>query len=211
MRFVDPAELLEPDRAGAGHRAALTFDDGIVSVREHALPILAELGVPAVLYVVSGWVGRHNGWPGQPDDAPRYELLPWEGLRELAGAGFTIGSHTANHVRLEAGAVVDWRAELVDSKQRLEDELGVAVRHFAYPYGALCDEAVERVGAVYATAVTTELAYTDPGRPPHRLPRLDTYYLRDPRRRLPVFGAATRRYLAARAVGRRVRGMLFRS
>lgn len=215
VSFVDPGELLEPP-AGADplpHRVALTFDDGIVSVHREAAPLLAEFGVPAVLYPVSDWVGRTNAWPGQPADAPRFELMSWDTLRELVAAGMTIGCHTANHPHLADGAVVDWERELDASRARLEDELGVEVRHFAYPYGTHGDDAVAQVAPRFTTAVTTELGYlpsADSGRLPHRLPRLDTYYLRDPDRRLPLFGAATRRYLAARGVARRLRGLFSR-
>ena len=64
------------------------------------------------------------------------ECLPWETLRALSGApGVTIGAHTLTHPMLAKHGVDVARGEIVDSKQRLEAELGIPIRHFAYPVG----------------------------------------------------------------------------
>ncbi|MDP3409211.1 polysaccharide deacetylase family protein [Bosea sp. (in: a-proteobacteria)] len=88
------------------------------------------------------------------------ECLPWETLRALAGApGVTIGAHTLTHPMLAKHDEAFARAEIVEGKVRLEAELGVPIRHFAYPVGdpssagprdfALTQE------AGFASAVTT--------------------------------------------------------
>jgi len=205
VRLVPLDEILHPAPDGPP-RAALTFDDGFRSVHSRALPVLAELGAPATVYVVSGWVGRDNRWPGQ-GKVPRFELMSWSELAELRDAGFAIGCHTANHVRLDRLAEAEWRCELEDSRAALADELGTEVRHFAYPCGIYDGRALQRVSELYDTAVTTEMRFLPEPREAHRLPRIDVYYLRDPARRLPVFGARTRRYLAARAFLRNLRAL----
>lgn len=64
------------------------------------------------------------------------ECLPWETLRALAGApGVTIGAHTLSHPMLAKHDKGFARSEIVDSKTRLESELGIPIRHFAYPVG----------------------------------------------------------------------------
>ncbi|WP_336814523.1 polysaccharide deacetylase family protein [Bosea sp. MMO-172] len=64
------------------------------------------------------------------------ECLPWETLRALSGApGVTIGAHTLTHPMLAKHDVDVTRREIVGSKQRLETELGIPIRHFAYPVG----------------------------------------------------------------------------
>ena len=64
------------------------------------------------------------------------ECLPWETLRALAGApGVTIGAHTLTHPMLARHDAGTARRELVESKARLEAELGLPIRHFAYPVG----------------------------------------------------------------------------
>lgn len=64
------------------------------------------------------------------------ECLPWETLRALSGApGVTIGAHTLTHPMLAKHDADVARHEIVESRQRLETELGMPVRHFAYPVG----------------------------------------------------------------------------
>ena len=208
VRFVGMDEILRPS-TDADHRALLTFDDGFASVHEHALPVLSPLGVPALVYVVTDWVGRDNRWPTQGSGAaPTLPLMSWDGLRELASAGFELGSHTSNHVSLPGLSDEECERELADSRRRMEDELQRDVRHFAFPYGAYGAEDVARVARHYATATTTDMRFLEPRDVHGRLPRIDTYYLRDPGRRLPVFGPRTRRYLRFRAALRGLRTMV---
>ena len=88
------------------------------------------------------------------------ECLPWETLRALAGApGVTIGAHTLSHPMLAKHDEALARAEIVEGKARLEAELGVPVRHFAYPVGDPTStgprEFVLAAEAGFASAVTT--------------------------------------------------------
>lgn len=209
VEFSTMDDLLAPAEAGRD-RVLLTFDDGFTSVHRDALPVLAELGVPALMYVVTDWVGRDNRWPTQDPNALTMELMSWGELRELMQGGFEIGSHTANHVKLDRVDASERESELAGSRQRLADELGVEARHFAYPYGLHGPEDPGRVAAHYASAVTTDMRALSATDDPHRLPRIDAYYLRDPERHLPLFGARTRRYLRLRAALRAVRERLVR-
>ena len=52
------------------------------------VPILRELGATATLFLTTGFLGGDNGWPGQPDWAPRFPLLDWEQVEALHGAGW---------------------------------------------------------------------------------------------------------------------------
>src|SRR3954465_10093177 len=65
---------------------ALTFDDGFESCAA-----LAGLGVPATVFVVTGWLG------GVPPDTTADRLLDAGGVRGLHAAGVEIGAHTATH------------------------------------------------------------------------------------------------------------------
>jgi len=107
------------------------------------------------------------------------ECLPWETLRALAGApGVTIGAHTLTHPMLAKHDEAFARSEIVESKARLEKELGVSIRHFAYPVGDPTsagprDFALAKA-AGFASAVTTRPGhlFAEHADHPHALPRV---------------------------------------
>jgi peptidoglycan/xylan/chitin deacetylase (PgdA/CDA1 family) len=64
------------------------------------------------------------------------DTLSWSDLRQLAlDPLVTIGAHTITHPILSELNAHSAREELAASKARLEEVLGISVRHFAYPYG----------------------------------------------------------------------------
>ncbi len=197
--------------ASASPRVALTFDDGLRSVHAAVLPRLAARKLPFTVYVVTDWVGRDNRWPSQPSGIPRFELMGWSELAELQAAGAQIGGHTANHVHCKGLSDAEAVRELVASKRALEQRLGQPVTHFAYPYGTFDPPALARVRSTYESAVTTRLGYLPAmaARDRHRLPRLDSWYLREPARRLPLFAPRTRAWIAWRALLRRAKGAVY--
>jgi peptidoglycan/xylan/chitin deacetylase (PgdA/CDA1 family) len=71
--------------------------------------------------------------------------LGWAELSRMHAAGITIGSHTKNHVSLPMESAQDVAEELAGSKQRLEEQLGCAVDHFAYPGGQFTRDVVDAV------------------------------------------------------------------
>lgn len=67
--------------------------------------------------------------------AKRY-ALNWAGVRRLADSRFaTVGCHTMTHANLRSLGEAEVRRELIESKARLECEIGKPVRHLAFPYG----------------------------------------------------------------------------
>ena len=60
--FATPAEVIaEPSKP----QLALTFDDGLASVLANAAPVLRHHGIPATMFVVTGWAdGQPPAWPG---------------------------------------------------------------------------------------------------------------------------------------------------
>ncbi|WP_103224630.1 polysaccharide deacetylase family protein [Roseibium marinum] len=63
-------------------------------------------------------------------------VMNWDEVRQLASDPLvTIGAHTHDHfamARLDAGAA---RADVLKGVARLEQEIGMRPKHFAYPYG----------------------------------------------------------------------------
>lgn len=147
------------DALSAPHKRtlAVTFDDAFDSVRTLAAPVLADLGLPATVFVATDWVDRPLHWPevarwAQTIHAGELRSMSWESLRGLASSGWEIGSHTCTHPHLSRldSDVID--AELRQSRAACL-ERGVACRSIAYPFG----DADERVRAA-AAAVGYEAA-----------------------------------------------------
>jgi peptidoglycan/xylan/chitin deacetylase (PgdA/CDA1 family) len=67
--------------------------------------------------------------------------MKWDELRSLVERGIEVGSHTVSHPHLPQLSDEELSAELRESKQRLEDELGRPCSVLAYPFGD-CDDRV---------------------------------------------------------------------
>jgi peptidoglycan/xylan/chitin deacetylase (PgdA/CDA1 family) len=91
----------------------------------------------------------------------------------MAAAGIVFGSHSLTHARLTRCNAEQLRAEVMDSKKMIEDQIGRSVNHFCYPYGDF-DQRIQQMvqEAGYHTACTTEKGVVLPGTNPWRLPRL---------------------------------------
>jgi peptidoglycan/xylan/chitin deacetylase (PgdA/CDA1 family) len=156
---------------------ALTFDDGFASTYTHAFPLLAEYGFTATIFLISDYSGKLNDWPGQPSFIPRYPLLNWEQVREMAGYGFEFGAHTRSHPRLDQLGLDQAEQEILLSKARIEDELGTCVTSFAYPYGFYNEVVKKSVEQHFAAACSTDLALVTRNSDPFALERIEGFYL----------------------------------
>lgn len=188
---------------------ALTFDDGMRSIRTAALPILRDLQFPAHLFLTTGAVGSTNQWPTQPADAPCMPMLDWDDVEYCVDSGIRIESHTHMHPDLRALTSPQILQECESADAEIEARTGRTPRHFAYPYGYFDSRVADIVRPRYKTALTTRLAFL-PDRidDPAALPRLDTYYMKGAGVRARPFGPAARCYLAGRAFLRALRGAM---
>lgn len=139
---------------GALGHFCVTFDDGYAPVGRLARPILAEMRIPATVFVVAGAVGKTNFWDQHRGDRAE-KMLSASELREMASGGIEIGSHSMSHPRLTEVSDEVLREEVGGSRKALEDTLGQPVAGFSYPYGAWdarVREAVIEAGYQYAMA-----------------------------------------------------------
>jgi peptidoglycan/xylan/chitin deacetylase (PgdA/CDA1 family) len=145
---------------GADRVVHVTFDDAYRSILD-ALPPLERLGVPVTVFACTDYADT-----GAPltvpelahEDHAELATMTWDELRALVERGVEVGSHTKTHAHLPRLGDAELKAELEESKARLEDELGRPCRFFAYPYG---DED-ERVRAA-AVAAGYDAAFALPG------------------------------------------------
>ncbi len=214
VRVVPLAEIARDPRGGEGgggddDAVALTFDDGFANFRDAAWPPLHEHGWAATLFVVSGHAGGTNAWGGR--DAPGIPTLPlldWDALGALAEQGVTLGAHSRTHPDLTALADGALAEQMTGSADDIAANTGRRPDAFAYPYGATDGRVEAAVAGAFRLAVTTELRALDGTERPHALPRLDTFYLREPGRLERWGSSGFRRWLAFRAGLRRLRAAL---
>jgi peptidoglycan/xylan/chitin deacetylase (PgdA/CDA1 family) len=182
---------------GARGGVVVTFDDGYRDFHERALPVLVRHGVPAVLYLATGIVA------GEP--AASRDALTWSQLREAVATGLvTVGSHTHTHRDLSGLDDGECEEEMKRSRDLIEDRLGIACRHFAYPFAIGSLEADRVARRLFDSAAVDAWRTNRRGRiDPHRLGR--TPVLRSDGWRFfraKVAGMLDGEALAYRALGR---------
>ena len=151
---------------------AITFDDGRADFSEYAVPLLAERGLPATIYLVSGCIGGTSSW--LPIQAERDQpMMSWTDVGALASVGIECGAHTVTHPQLDLVGTERARREIGDSRHQLEQHLGSPVRSFAYPHGFHTRQVSDLVAAAgfdSACAVRDTWSHVDEDR--FRLSRL---------------------------------------
>lgn len=109
---------------------SLTFDDGMRSQLERAIPTLNEYGLKGTFYVNP----RGEDW--------KADLLPW---RDVAATGHEVGNHTISHpcswafktirdTGLERMSLKDMEEEITTGKRRIHEAIPDQGEHtFCYP------------------------------------------------------------------------------
>jgi len=127
----------------------ITFDDGYVDNYTTAFPILKKHGYTATVFMVTSYINGEG-------------FMSWPQLKELVANGWEIEGHTTKHPYLTKIDPSTILSELRPPKELLEKELGQTVNFFAYPYGDLNPNVVQKVkDAGYLMAVTTARGWAD--------------------------------------------------
>jgi peptidoglycan/xylan/chitin deacetylase (PgdA/CDA1 family) len=140
---------------------AITFDDGYSSVYDVAYPILGRYEFPALAYITTDAIGdaaprSSDGYPGL---FPGETTMTWKQVRELSRNDIAIGSHLCQHRNMTTLSVEEGMSELRRSKAVIAGKLGLACKHFAYPFGLFNWQNVEWVRqSGYETATTVRHA-----------------------------------------------------
>jgi peptidoglycan/xylan/chitin deacetylase (PgdA/CDA1 family) len=149
---------------------AVTFDDGHDSVYRQAWPVLAELGIPATLFLPTAYIDDAGAFPF--DDWPAagganvpgeaWRPMTSEQCREIAADGLVeLGAHTHTHQDF-CGRHEEFAADLHTNVEILRERFGIAAPSFAFPFGratAPMMASVRREGA--SCALTTSGVLVD--------------------------------------------------
>ena len=106
----------------------LTFDDGYRDFYTEAMDVLKQCGFTATIFLATDRIRQASARVEGAD------YLTWSEVRELHGEGIRFGSHTVTHADLRSLDPEDLEFELGQSKEIIEQNLGVAVDSFSYPF-----------------------------------------------------------------------------
>lgn len=125
---------------------SLTFDDGYEDFYTDVYPLLKKYHMRGTLYVINDRV-----------NTPDYVTL--DQLKEMMQSGLVeIGGHTLDHKNLQYASQKVATEQIVESKKRLEKDLGITLESFAYPYGGFQPKVTEKIvkDAGYKVAVSVD-------------------------------------------------------
>jgi peptidoglycan/xylan/chitin deacetylase (PgdA/CDA1 family) len=167
-RYAKPWRLDLPPQTSTGRYVAVTFDDGFLSVVEHALPELRKRDFPFTVFFPTGSWGQRPSWIRNPAHSSWEErVLSREELRTFAADPLvTIGSHSITHPNFLQLDNTTAAKEFAESKRELETVLGKEVGFFSFPHGAHNEDLVRQARDVgYQRVFTVEPFITDPSSP----------------------------------------------
>jgi peptidoglycan/xylan/chitin deacetylase (PgdA/CDA1 family) len=149
---------------------AITLDDGWRSTYTEVFPELRRRHFPFTVFIYPKIIGQTA------------YALTWKQVKEMAGAGVDIESHSfshpfltkRHHPSIDSKEYAEWlERELCESKSVLERETGRTVSFFAYPYGDYDQYLTASVSkAGYDGALTCDFGRVTRGSDPLRLRRV---------------------------------------
>jgi peptidoglycan/xylan/chitin deacetylase (PgdA/CDA1 family) len=161
MGFISGGDIGYRPNERPGTKILITFDDGYRDNYERAFPILKRYGFPAVIFLTAGRIG-HEGY------------LTAERIKEMSECGIEFGAHTVSHPHLTEISYLEAEAEIIESKNIIQDMMKKETRAFCYPYGdhnqsvkALVKE------AGFSCAFSVKFGINYKGQDPYEIKRLD--------------------------------------
>jgi len=168
LRLTTPTPANSVEIPEPGERlSAVTFDDGLESVVENALPELETRQIPSTVFIVPESLGRAPMWMDVWSDSMNVQrVMSREQLLNVDSSLVTIGSHSLTHPNLARVGVAEATRQISDSRTMLREMLGREVLLFSFPYGAFNTNLIECCREAGYERVFTSLptlALTKPG------------------------------------------------
>ena len=150
--FLDPSNLDKEIHEGdVQTKILLTFDDGFFSNRVLAEEILSKYGIKAIFFITEDFIGLQDeeinpfvqkhfylSSSTPPKDKVLSKPMSWIDINWLKENGHKIGAHTKTHPKLsklkDEETLIE---EIITSANRIEENTGVKINCFAFPFGTL--------------------------------------------------------------------------
>jgi len=120
----------------------ITFDDGHLNAYTAAFPIMQKYGFTGILYIVGTYMGADG-------------FMNVDQIKEMVAAGWEVGSHSMRHLDLTRLDKTEQIYEISHSRKFLEEQLGIPIQSFAYPFGL---SNVDLADLTYALGYTTAMS-----------------------------------------------------
>ncbi len=157
----------------------LTVDDANVSLATIVVPECDRHGWRGTAFVPTAHVGGDGSW--DVGAIHKHRHADWSALRDVAAAGWEIGSHGVSHCALTDVPAAVAERELSESRDVLQQRLGRRVVSLAYPFGATSARVAQLARrAGYERAVIMAPGPVPPDYDPLRLPRWPVYRIDGP-------------------------------
>lgn len=112
----------------------ITIDDGWKTVKTIAAPIMKKYGIKATLFVYTDLI----------KSKPGSSALSWDEIKEMIEEGvIEVHSHTVTHADLTTLSAEQMEKELRESRQIIENKLGIKPAYLAYPYGKFSEKTTD--------------------------------------------------------------------
>lgn len=145
---------LDGDWQAPPRSVLLTFDDGYADSVLVALPRLQAYGMRATLFVITGYIGQSNRWNTRACYDAQH--MTWDELRYWRENGGDVGGHSHLHHCMTRLSLDEVGETIEQNKRLLEQEIGIAPRAFAYPYGRYNSAVIDVVRQHYELAFATD-------------------------------------------------------
>jgi len=114
----------------------ITFDDGFENLIDNAIPTLIINELPFTVFFISNLFGKKPNWDFPTGHRDMNEkIMTTEQMKSIPANLLTVGSHTANHRKLNTLSENELILELDESKRVLEKVAEREVSLIAFPNG----------------------------------------------------------------------------
>ena len=140
---------------GTRPSVAITFDDGYRNNLTMAAPILNAYGLPATVFVATGWLGRRSDWIDYPDTCDTV-IMTRDELAEIEKLGIRVESHGHAHIDMAQGDPSSVADDVRESQLVIQDAVGRQPTFLAFPWGNHTETArrtVEELGFAGAFSI----------------------------------------------------------